>query len=80
MKVKLHRGVEAGFVCSLKSNEILLMGGETNEGQLDSVISINLVEKTYQFNSRMKCARSLQKAIKYKDQIFVFGGSEVDTF
>ncbi len=54
MQVKLHRGVEAGLLFSLKANEVLLMGGNMESGSLRSVIRINLAEQTYIWDSSMK--------------------------
>lgn len=49
-------------------------------GPLKSTIKINLAEQTYIWDSNMKNERLLQKGIKYKDTIFVFGGDSQDNF
>jgi hypothetical protein len=78
--VKLHRGIEAGLIFSLKSNEILLMGGNMESGSLKSVVKINLAEQTYIWDSNMKNDRLLQKGVKFNESIFVFGGDFQDDF
>lgn len=80
IQVKLHRGIEAGLVFSLKSNEILLMGGNMESGPLKSVIKINLADQTYLWDSNMKNDRLLQKGVKFGESIFVFGGDFQDDF
>lgn len=42
LDVKLHRGIEAGLIFSVKPNEILIMGGNVELGTLKSVIKVNL--------------------------------------
>jgi len=78
--VKLHRGIEAGLLFSVKPNEILLMGGNMELGSLKSVIKINLADETYVWDSNMKNERLLQKGVKLKESIFIFGGDFKDTF
>ena len=56
------------------------MGGNMELGSLKSVIKINLAEETYVWDSNMKNERLLQKGVKLKDTIFVFGGDFKDTF
>jgi len=78
--VKIHRGIEAGLIFSVKTNEILLMGGNTELGALKSVIRMNLAEQTYIWDSNTKNDRLLQKGVKYNDTIYVFGGDFQDNF
>lgn len=78
--MKLHRGIEAGLVFSLKANEILVMGGNMESGPLKSVVRINLAEQTYLWDSSMKNERLLQKGVKFGEHIFVFGGDFQDDF
>lgn len=76
----MHRGIEAGLLFSLKSNEVLLMGGNMESGSLKSVIKINLAEQTYIWDSNMKNDRLLQKGVKFNESIFIFGGDFQDDF
>lgn len=52
--VKLHRGIQAGIIFSVKPNEILIMGGNMEQGSLKSVVKYNLADKTYIWDSNMK--------------------------
>lgn len=49
-------------------------------GALKSTLRINLAEQTYIWDSNMKNERVLQKGVKYKDSIYVFGGDGNDSF
>jgi hypothetical protein len=56
------------------------MGGNMELGSLKSVIKINLADETYVWDSNMKNERLLQKGVKLKESIFIFGGDFKDTF
>ena len=40
LDVKLHRGIEAALIFSMKPNEILILGGNLELGAVKSVIKI----------------------------------------
>lgn len=56
------------------------MGGNMESGSLKSVIRLNLAEQTYVWESSMKNERLLQKGVKLKDLIYIFGGDFQDNF
>ena len=74
LNFKINRGIESAVILPGKTNEILIIGGQTRGGPTNSVLSLNLHEKTIHFLSKMTCNRGNPKGLQYKGIFFIFGG------
>lgn len=78
IQIKLHRGIETGLLFSTRPNEVMIVGGNLENGSVKATIRINLEDQTYVFDSDMKRERVLQKGIQTDSDIIVFGGDFLD--
>ncbi len=57
-------------------NEITIFGGLCNSGPTDSVVTINLEEKSIRSKRKLAEKRSLYKSFYKKGKVYLFGGDD----
>jgi hypothetical protein len=72
---QLSRGIESGCVLSRSSNEVTILGGNTNSGPTASVITLNFHHRTVRSHRHLKDQKMLHKGFALGDQVYIFGGS-----
>lgn len=76
LDVQLNRGLEGAILLPTDHNEITIFGGLCNSGPTDSVVTINLEEKSIRSKRKLAEKRSLYKSFYKKGKVYLFGGDD----
>lgn len=64
---------------SIRPDEIIMIGGNLDDGDTASTHLINLAQKTIRFLPDMNIKRIMHKGCGNSQQLFVFGGDDLGT-
>jgi len=79
MEFEIPQGIEASVLVPSLPNEILIIGGNKQDGKTADVYNLNLNNLTLGTYPVMRNKRSLHKGWMYQGTIFIFGGDDNDT-